>query len=153
MRLTVIGEGPLRDDLEQQVKSLNLEQVVDFVGYVEREKELYGYLRNSDIFVLTSVTEGFPRVLYEAMTHRLPIISTKVGGIPYFLEDQKDAILCDINDVCALSAAIDRVISEKILRMRLISNANVKMEQVFERSNPHQIFELLKSRISNKRHS
>ena len=51
---------------------------------------MYEHLRNSDIFALSSLTEGFPRVLYEAMCMRLPIVTTDVGGIPYLLFNEKN---------------------------------------------------------------
>ena len=152
LRLKIIGEGPLRNQLENQVNSLNLDTVVDFIGYVEREEELYSYLKSSDIFVLTSVTEGFPRVLYEAMAHNLPVISTKVGGIPYLLKDRYDAMLCDVNDVSGISKAIDTIVFEKNLRVQIISNARDTMEQIFARSDPHQIHKLVHRKISNNKH-
>ena len=59
LTLTIIGDGPLRSTLESQAHKLGIGLAVDFVGYVEKEKDLYKYLKSADAFLLTSVTEGF----------------------------------------------------------------------------------------------
>ena len=81
------------NNLFDLASELDIIDKVDFLGYVENEKELLNLLRSYDVFVLSSVTEGFPRVLYESMTSSLPIVTTNVGGIPYLLDDKHNAII------------------------------------------------------------
>ena len=147
MTLTIIGDGPLRSTLESQAHKLGIGLAVDFVGYVEKEKDLYKYLKSADAFLLTSVTEGFPRVLYEAMAHRLPIVTTNVGGIPYLLKNETDAVLCEVGDVNDLSSALYRVITDPKLRKHLIKNASETLEKVFDRSEPNQIASLIEKKF------
>ena len=81
---------------------------------------LYEQLKKSDIFVLSSITEGFPRVLYESMAMRLPVITTDVGGIPYLLEDQKSALIVPSKDEDSLAIAMDKMITNGELRRSII---------------------------------
>ena len=134
MRLTIIGDGPLRLDLAAQAESLGIAEQVRFISYVEKEEVLYDYLKQADAFLLTSVTEGFPRVLYEAMAHNVPIVTTDVGGIPYLLTDKQDALICPIGDRQALSQALGLLVENLDLRKELTQNACKTMHSVFERS-------------------
>jgi len=95
--LTIAGGGPLRDQLIEQAKSLNLENNVFLPGKVAAET-LNELFTNADMFVLPAIvdkngdTEGLGVVLVEAMTYRLPVIASNVGGIP-------DVIIPDVSGV------------------------------------------------------
>ncbi len=101
--LVMIGEGRLEESLRSQVKSLDLEGAVTFAGAQDQAVRL---MPAFDLFVLTSVTEGFPRVLLEAMACRLPIVATDSGGIREALGD--DVELCRAGDVEGISCALER---------------------------------------------
>lgn len=148
LKLRIIGQGPKEADLKAQAVALDISDSVEFVGYVEDESALYEILKDADIFVLSSVTEGFPRVLYEAMTHRLPIVTTDVGGIPYLLKDGVNARVVASEDAEALSAAILDVIDNDRLRKDIIREASITMETVFERMNPAQISHLVEKHMA-----
>ncbi len=79
--LTLVGDGPLRTRLEQQVRDLKLENFVTFAGAVGQDRILEHY-HNSDIFVLPSLAEGLPVVLMEAMACGLPVVASRISGIP-----------------------------------------------------------------------
>ena len=147
MRLIIIGDGPLRLELTAQAESLGIAEQVSFVGYVEKEEILYDYLKQADAFLLTSVTEGFPRVLYEAMAHNVPIVTTDVGGIPYLLTDKQDALICPTGDNLALSQALGLLVENLDLRKKLTRNACKTMQLVFDRSDPNQIASILQKMI------
>ena len=146
MRLIIIGDGPLRLELTAQAESLGIAEQVSFVGYVEKEEILYDYLKQADAFLLTSVTEGFPRVLYEAMAHNVPIVTTD-GGIPYLLTDKQDALICPTGDNLALSQALGLLVENLDLRKKLTRNACKTMQLVFDRSDPNQIASILQKMI------
>ena len=80
--LRLAGEGEQRSELEDLVRELGLEDAVEFLGHVKNGSALWDTYRNADIFVLPTLAEGFPRVLYEAMSQSLPIVTTNVSGIP-----------------------------------------------------------------------
>ncbi len=75
----VIGEGLLRNELEDQIKELELESIFFLVGSIP---DAYKYMKAFDVFVMPSIKEGFPYALLEAMLAKVPFIATRVGGIP-----------------------------------------------------------------------
>lgn len=75
----VIGDGPLRKDLEEKVRRLCLEKIIVFHGWISREK-LPSFYQNADVLILPSSDEGMPNVVLEAMASGLPIITTEVSG-------------------------------------------------------------------------
>jgi len=79
-QISIIGEGPKRKKLEDFIKENGLEDKVILLGDLSRE-EVFEFLRKSDIFVLTSNWEGFPRSILEAMSSSLAVIATDVGGV------------------------------------------------------------------------
>jgi glycosyltransferase involved in cell wall biosynthesis len=78
--LHFIGEGPLKKNLEQQAYSLGVENRTFFHGFIPWGPKLFQFLDGMDLFVLTSLSEGMPRVLIEAMARGIPCISTDVSG-------------------------------------------------------------------------
>jgi glycosyltransferase involved in cell wall biosynthesis len=78
-RLVVAGTGPLEQELRQLAKELSLEQHVDWVGSVPQD-QLRVMLRESQVFVMSSVSEGFAKALIEALACGLPVVATDVGG-------------------------------------------------------------------------
>ncbi|MCD6269443.1 MAG: glycosyltransferase [Deltaproteobacteria bacterium] len=93
--LVIIGAGRFENDLKDQVKSLQLpDSVVIFAG---AKDDAVRFMPAFDLFALTSVTEGFPRVLLEAMVCKIPIVATDRGGICEVLD--ADAQLCQAGDV------------------------------------------------------
>ena len=142
--LNIIGEGQLLYELKSKAERLGILNSVEFIGYVESEKDLYQYLIDADIFVLSSVTEGFPRVLYEAMAHRLPIVTTDVGGIPFLMQDGLNARVVKSGDIYALSEAIINVLEDAQLRKNIIKASSKTLEDIFARINPEQIPDLIK---------
>ncbi len=107
----LIGDGEKRGEVENYVKNHNLEKAVKFYGL---QSNVYGYLHNADVFILPSIYEGMPMTLIEAMGTGLPIVATKVGGIPDMLEDSC-AILTDVNSI-QIANALERYYADEMLR-------------------------------------
>jgi len=145
LQLQIIGEGPENNNLRLLAKNLEITSKVRFIGYIESESTLYKYLQNADIFVLSSVTEGFPRVLYEAMTMRLPIVSTNVGGIPNLLTNKVNALLVDHGKNSDLAEAISLMIDDRHLRRNIIQNASKTIDEVFKKMDLSQISKLIET--------
>lgn len=92
VKLIIVGEGIEREKLEGLTKQLDLKGCIQFVGRVPQEK-IPLFMQQADIFVLPSLAEGFPNVLLEAMACGLPIVATRVGGIPEIIEDGRNGFL------------------------------------------------------------
>ena len=103
--LDIVGDGPNRKEYEELTKKLGLKQLVRFHG-LKTKQEVAEFMRNCNFFVLASLWENLPCVLIEAMASGLPIVSTKVGGIPEII-NEKVGILVPPGDVDALTKAID----------------------------------------------
>ena len=103
VRLTLIGDGKFREQLESQAASLRLSERVTFLGQLPAGEAIRRELDQADLFVLPSRTEGLPRALVEAMARGLPCIASRVGGIPELLPDEN---LVAAGDVEALASAL-----------------------------------------------
>ncbi|MDQ0782865.1 glycosyltransferase family 4 protein [Chryseobacterium sp. W4I1] len=86
-RLSLIGDGEYFEKLIELANQLDINDVVSFKGAIFDSSEIRQYFLNSDIYILPSYHEGFPRTLYEAMIYGTPIITTFVGGIPSLMKD------------------------------------------------------------------
>lgn len=96
-------------------------EVWQYYGLVSG-KDLLDLYRGSDIFVLPSHHEGFPRVIWEAMANSLPVIATKVGSIPFFLQDRLNASIVEKKNIKRLFSAILEIIEDSNYRRELIRN-------------------------------
>jgi len=118
LRLVIVGDGPERARLRKLAATL--ERNVLFTGHVADPWPLF---HAADIFVLPSHSEGSPLVILEAMAARIPIIATKVGGIPETLVNFETALLVPPRAPRALAAVLATLGSDKALRQRLVSAA------------------------------
>lgn len=87
LELSIVGDGPLRAELERQAADLQVAERVTFVGQRSTPAAVREDLHAADLFLIPSRTEGLPRVLVEAMAQGLPAIGSRVGGIPELLDD------------------------------------------------------------------
>ncbi len=128
LRLIIVGDGPLRDSLKQQVRELGIEQSVWMAGDSRDVPEL---LRMMDLFVLPSLGEGISNTVLEAMATGLPIVATDVGGNPELLEDGVNGRLVPVNDHQTLVSVLDQMISQKELLKSMGSLSLQKVGQKF----------------------
>lgn len=117
-RLIILGDGPMRLELEAQIKSLSLESVVKILGYVENPLK---YFKQADVFVLSSHVEGLPNVLVEAMMCGCTPVSTNCPTGPReVLKDGKYGYLVRVSDPFGMAEgikqALDKPIREELLR-------------------------------------
>ena len=112
VKLLIIGEGNKRKILESYVKELNLEIKVIFTGYREDVEELMAMM---DIFVLTSLREGLPRVLVQAAAVGIPSVAFNVDGVPEIIRDDYNGFLVRVGDVEQLAKRIIQYIDHKEL--------------------------------------
>lgn len=123
MRFHIVGDGDLREQLERLAQQLGIINSVRFLG---SRMDIPEQLAKMDIFVLSSLWEGLPIVLLEAMAARKPIVSTSVNGIPEILQDGKSALLVPSRDSQALANAIKMLIQDTGLSKR-ISNCAYRL--------------------------
>ncbi len=158
---TIVGEGPLRARLERFIARHELGDFVRLVGG-RPQKEVIGYYRAADLFVLPCITDylgwddiasdpvkllevgpaipfrpitdGIPNVLVEAMAMRLPVISTRVAGVPELIRDEDNGLLVPEKDAEALTVAIERLLADPVLRQYLGDRGRETVLRDFDRA-------------------
>ncbi len=116
---TVYGDGPLRDGLLAAAAARGLDGRQIFQPAFTDRQSLTRILGENDVFVMSSILEGQPLALIEAMAHGCPIVTTTVGGIPELIQDGVNGLLCPPADAAKLADAIRVMIDDPALRDRL----------------------------------
>ena len=114
--LLVVGDGPLRDVLERQAANLGLSARVRFLG---ARRDLGNILAATDVFVMPSFWEGLPLAMVLAMGAGLPVVATRVAGIPEVVQDGVTGLLVPPGDSGELGAALSRVVNGDTTRVLL----------------------------------
>lgn len=128
-QLRLVGDGPLRESLERQVAAAGLSDFVEFVGQVDRAQILRVF-SETDIFVLSSFYEGYPRVLVEAAAAGLPIVSTRVGGADEIIVDGQTGFVVPVNDDDRVTMALRELLCNSSLRRRMGGEAHARMKRL-----------------------
>jgi glycosyltransferase involved in cell wall biosynthesis len=127
-RLILVGDGPEDAAIRTQVEQLGLAQSVLFLGL---RKDVAQLLRAADLFLLSSVSEGIPLAVIEAMCAGLPVVSTEVGGTAEVVRDGHTGMLAAAGDDAALADAILRLHRDPDLRRRLGENGRLRARELF----------------------
>jgi glycosyltransferase involved in cell wall biosynthesis len=117
----IIGEGPLRPNLQEQIQKLRLEDFVRLVGALPHEEVIAQY-QEATVFALPAILgkdgdrDGIPNVILEALSMGLPVVSTSHSGIPEVIEEDVNGLLVPPEDAQALSSALERLICNPEMR-------------------------------------
>jgi colanic acid/amylovoran biosynthesis glycosyltransferase len=123
-RCSIVGSGLLYDALQARINEHGLQDSVSLLG-AKTQADVKNLYRQSDLFVLACVVaqhgdrDGMPNVLLEAMSMRLPVVTTPVTGIPELVRDGETGLLVPERDAQALACAIERLINDNALRRKL----------------------------------
>ena len=131
--LDLVGWPEKNDDVLEETKQvaarLRVTERVKFHGPKAAGPELYAHYRTADVYVIASKSvEGFPRTIWEAMAHSLPVVATRVGSIPDFVDGTAE--LVPPKDVSSLSAAIRSLIHSPARRKELIRNGRALASEI-----------------------
>jgi len=106
---TLVGDGPMRGKIEAQAETLGLTPYVTLAGALKPADVAHHY-RSAGVVVLASFSEGVPVVLMEAMAHGLPVVATRVGGVPELVEEGATGRVVSPGDAEELASALDQVV-------------------------------------------
>ena len=112
---SVIGSGPQEPMLKALTQQLNLSERVDFIGAIAHSK-IPNYLQDSDVFILSSASEGRPNVLLEAMAAGLPVIASDIEGVRELIQNGKTGLLFDVGDPGHLAKKMELLIADSHAR-------------------------------------
>ena len=128
-RLVLVGDGSLRGDLEQQARRPDLAGRVIFLG---RRADISDLLPLFDVFALTSVSEGLPLTVLEAMAAGLPCVATSVGAVPEAVIEGQTGMLVSPGDTDGLTAALTRLLRDPGLRRQMGVEAQKRARAHFD---------------------
>lgn len=129
--LHIIGDGPIREDLEHKAQQLGIYDETIFYGYMLHPEEFMPF---SDIFVLPSRAEAFGSVFAEAALCWLALVGTEVGGISEQIEDGVNGLLVPVDDAAKLAEALERVMTDSQFRYELARAAWTKAKGTYSLS-------------------
>jgi len=125
MHCLIIGDGVLKEELENKTRELEISSQVNFLGHQE---DIMPYLMISDVFVLPSLNEGFGLVIVEAMAAGLPVVATRVGGVPEIIMDGESGKLVAPGDSEDLAKGILALLQDR-QHLKNIGNHNRQRAQ------------------------
>lgn len=108
IQLIIIGDGKEKEKLKNQAKRLGIDSLVFFAG---RKENAWQYMKAFDLFILPSLWEGMPNVILEAMSQKVPVVASKVGGVPELIEDRETGFLVKPKNSKALADKIKYVLN------------------------------------------
>ncbi len=135
-RCEIIGEGPLEQELREQITQLDLEGRVELPG-VKPQHEIRELLAAATVFVMPSVVDpgggmdNLPTVIMEAMAAGLPVVSTSIGGIPEMVIQNETGFLVSPGDAAALAGAIEKMINDCLLARKLGQAGHERAQRLF----------------------
>lgn len=128
LRYVILSGGQMHAELEAQIKESGLEETVFLLGHV-KEAPIYG--KAYDLFLLPSISESFGIALLEAGLAALPTVASAVGGIPEIIADNATGILVPPRDAAAIARAIEMLLADEPLRVRLGAALRTRVEKEF----------------------
>jgi len=147
--LDVVGTG--RDDARRQLDDVaaraGVADRVRWLGYVADPADIRAIYRAADVFVLPTLSEGAPRVVWEAMSQALPVITTDIPPIAAVLTDAVDALLVPPSDAGAIAAAVARLRDDGALRRALIARGRERARERLGRDPSAQAIALLREHV------
>ena len=136
--LLIVGEGPMRQELEDQTRSLGLGAHVKFLG---RRSDIPELLRLLDVFVLSSVSEGLPLTVLEAMAAGVPVVATDVGGLCEVVTDRETGLLVPPRSPTHLAAAVVTLLNDHAMRTAIRHMARQRVRTRFDLDQMVQAYE------------
>ncbi|HHY39275.1 MAG TPA: glycosyltransferase [Clostridia bacterium] len=115
-RFLIVGDGPLKGQLQSLAMDLGLEKEIEFLGY---HRDVLPYLQSMDVFALPSYTEAMPFSLLEAMALGLPVVASEVGGVPEVVKDGENGFLVEPGNEEDLSDKIIRLLESPHVRQAM----------------------------------
>lgn len=127
-RLLMVGDGPDRPKAEWLAETHGISSDVVFLG---KQSEMSQLLSIADILLLPSELESFGLVALEAMACEVPVVATRVGGLPEVVRDRIDGYLCTVGDVASMAEACLRILSDSALAAQMGRSARERARQEF----------------------
>jgi glycosyltransferase involved in cell wall biosynthesis len=149
----IIGDGHNQDyirQLKELSESLGIAHHVRFLGW-QSQREVIMALRQADLHVVSSLTEGMPRVILEGFANSVPLVCTKVGGVEAFVRHEENCLMVPPSQPSEMADALRRLIVDPTLRQRLIGNGFDLAEKWQADITQHRLVEIVTKALSRAR--
>jgi glycosyltransferase involved in cell wall biosynthesis len=127
-RLLVVGDGPLRAELEELSRQLRVADRVQWAGF---QADVMPFLSAMDVFALPSRFEGMPLAILEAWRSGLPVVASRVGGLPEMIRDGDNGLLFEEGNLDELTQALARLLADAPLRQELAHAGRQELQHRF----------------------
>ncbi|MFT6166699.1 MAG: glycosyltransferase involved in cell wall biosynthesis [Vicingaceae bacterium] len=121
----VMGEGPMKDEIHLYAESKSMKNQFTFTGF---RNDIPEVLADLDLFLITSKTEGLGTSILDAFACSVPVVGTAGGGISELVENEITGLLCEVKNIEELTKAVERMISEPLLRENCVESAKRKVQ-------------------------
>jgi glycosyltransferase involved in cell wall biosynthesis len=124
-RLLIVGEGTEREAIEEEIKRLRLEERVSVLGV---RRDVARILAATDVFALSSMREGLPLVVLEAMAAARPVVATAVGDLPSVINDKETGFIVPPGNALSLAATLIELLNDESLALRVGEAARASVQ-------------------------
>lgn len=137
-RIVIAGSGPMEEQLRQKAADARVEHRITFLGFVDQMK---AFMESIDIFVLTSLWEGFGYVLAEAMACRKPVVAFRISSNPEIVTDNETGYLVELRDMEAMADKVLKLAADGSLREKMGIKGRERVEKMFNITRNKEAFE------------
>ncbi len=130
-KLFILGTGPLEERLRRITKDLDLEDRVKFLGQKDH-KDIPDYINVSKVFIRPSLSEGMGNSFIEAMAAGIPVIGTRVGGIPDFIKDGETGLFCEVNSPQSIAEKVTEYINNPKRTDKIVETAQKLVREKYD---------------------
>lgn len=145
-KFIAIGEGPSRKEIEEYIDQQGMQDHIVLTGFRTDVPEL---LRELDVFLITSKTEGLGTSIIDALASELPVVATKAGGIVEVIEHEVSGLLCEVQNADQLSKAVQRMLSDVQLRNQCVAGGTEKVKQFSKGETAKKTFAIYQEVLSS----
>jgi glycosyltransferase involved in cell wall biosynthesis len=131
VNLKILGDGPLKDKLETLAANLGIKENVEFLGF---DNDPFRVIRSSDVYIMSSIYEGLPTALIEAMACGVPVVSTRATyGPEEIIVDGESGLLVDVGDSDALANATLKILKNPYLQEEISKAGILRAKALFSK--------------------
>jgi glycosyltransferase involved in cell wall biosynthesis len=139
----VVGKGGEETGLKDLITQRNLHEYFRFLDHIPWGEGLFNVYQRSDLFILPSLTEGFPKTIFEAMAFGVPVIATDVGGINGIIKHKYNGILVKARSTSGLTAAIHEICSQESMYSKIAENGYKTVRQFTVEVQQHKMLNII----------
>ncbi len=130
VKLNIVGDGSYKSQLKEMINLMGIKEKVAFYGHINDRETLYNIYDKSHILIIPSLSEGTPKIIPEAMSRGLPIVSTNVGGLPRMIDDEINGFIVNPANSFLIARSVDCLVSSPKYYRIMSSNALIRAQKL-----------------------